>query len=65
MIRLQSIAVCLLVAIAGVANAQDRYQPKVGELHPEIVLPNIENQESVALSSFRGKKVLLIHFASW
>ena len=41
------------------------YQPRVGQPHPDFVLPNIETGEPVSLSQYRGKKVLLIHFASW
>lgn len=50
---------------AGQAAAHDSYSLKVGEVHPNFVLPNIEDGSAVALSQFRGKKVLLIHFASW
>jgi len=47
-------------------NAQNpAYLPPTGELHPQIVLTRIDTQEAVALSDYRGKKVLLIHFASW
>jgi hypothetical protein len=28
-------------------------------------LPRIDGREAVRLSDFRGKKVLLIHFAAW
>ena len=41
------------------------YLPKPGESHPEIRLRTIEDPRVVALSDFRGKKVLLLHFASW
>ncbi len=41
------------------------YAPKVGERHPDFTLPTIDNRTPTALSSFRGKKVLLIQFASW
>lgn len=41
------------------------YAPKVGEKHPDLLLPRIDNREAVSLTQFRGKKVLLIHFASW
>ncbi len=41
------------------------YSPRVGTLHGDFTLPNIETGEPVSLSQFRGKKVLLIHFASW
>jgi peroxiredoxin len=39
--------------------------PKVGERHPDFTLPGIADGKPVALSDFRGKKVLLIQFASW
>ena len=38
---------------------------KVGNVHPEIVLPSLDGKKTYALSQFRGKKVLLIQFASW
>jgi len=41
------------------------YAPKVGERHPDFTLPAIGNRAPVSLSDFRGKKVLLIQFASW
>jgi hypothetical protein len=39
--------------------------PKVGERHADFALPAIGDRTPVSLSSFRGKKVLLIQFASW
>jgi len=39
--------------------------PKVGERHPDFTLPTIGDRTPVSLSNFRGKKVLLIQFASW
>jgi hypothetical protein len=41
------------------------YRPVVGEPHVDFVLPDIDSREPVALSDFRGKKTILIHFASW
>jgi peroxiredoxin len=42
------------------------YGPKVGQRHPDFTLPRIDtNREPVSLSDWRGKKVLLIQFASW
>jgi peroxiredoxin len=38
--------------------------PKVGEKHPDFTLPTIGDRTPVSLSDFRGKKVLLIQFAS-
>jgi hypothetical protein len=43
----------------------DPYAPKVGQRHPDFTLPDIRAGKPVALSDFRGKKLLLIHFASW
>ena len=48
------------------ADAQaDSYSPRVGQPHPNFVLPSITAARPVTLSQFRGRKVLLIHFASW
>jgi peroxiredoxin len=41
------------------------YSPRVGEFHPDFTMPNIVDNKPVSLSQFRGKKVLLVHFASW
>jgi peroxiredoxin len=41
------------------------YSPRVGQLHPDFILPGIVDNKPVSLSQFRGRKVLLIHFASW
>ena len=37
---------------------------EVGLPHPDFVLPALDGG-FVRLSDYRGKKVLLIHFASW
>jgi hypothetical protein len=37
----------------------------VGQMFPQIVLPSLDGKRTLALSDFRGKKVLLIEFASW
>lgn len=36
-----------------------------GSAHPDFILPSIDSGDSIQLSKFRGKKVLLLHFASW
>ncbi len=41
------------------------YSPRVGQVHPDFTLPGIVDGEPVSLSQFRGRKVLLVHFASW
>jgi hypothetical protein len=43
----------------------DGYSPRVGQVHPDFILPNIMDREPVSLSQYRGRKVLLVHFASW
>ena len=60
----------MLLAPAAFLAAAERtaaspYPPAVGGVHPQIILPTIEGDQVVALSSFRGQKVLLVHFASW
>ena len=41
------------------------YAPRVGRPHPDFTLPNIVDGRPVSLSQFRGRKVLLVHLASW
>ncbi len=43
----------------------DNYSPRVGEQHPDFTLPTIDDGRAISLEQFRGKKVLLIQFASW
>jgi len=60
-----------LLALAGVCAvlapvaAAETYAPKVGQRHFDFTLPNLRDGKPVALSDYRGKKVLLIQFASW
>jgi peroxiredoxin len=54
----------VLVAVAPTVLGAD-YRPQIGEPHNDFVLPRTDTREPIALSQFRGKKVLLIHFASW
>ncbi len=37
----------------------------VGEAFPDIVLPDINTLKPTSLSDFRGKKLIVLHFASW
>jgi hypothetical protein len=53
-----------LCAVTSSARAAG-YSPRVGEPHPDFVLPGIVDGQPVSLSQFQGKKVLLVHFASW
>ncbi len=38
---------------------------EVGQYFPNIVLPSLDGKRRMTLSDFRGKKVILIEFASW
>ena len=58
------LALSLAAGLASTAWA-DRYNPKVGQRHPDFTLPDIQTGKPVSLSGYRGKKVLLIQFASW
>jgi peroxiredoxin len=54
----------MILGSTGRASAAS-YAPKVGEKHPDFTLPRTNDGAPVSLSNFRGKKVLLIQFASW
>ena len=52
-----------LLAVLMVASSVQSTQ--VGERHPDFMLPTIEEDGFGGLVQYRGKKVLLINFASW
>ena len=57
-----------LAALAGTAGAQERDPGllRAGEPLPHLELPTIDGGEVVDLAEIgRGKKVLLVQFASW
>ncbi len=56
---------CAAALVSAAAAASASYAPQVGERHADFTLPAIDDGRAVSLSQFRGKKVLLIHFASW
>jgi hypothetical protein len=39
--------------------------PQPGEAYPTTVLPSLADGRPLSIASFRGKKVLLLQFASW
>ncbi len=52
----------------GAAVAPARAQEvgfRIGQLVPDITLPTIDGEGVVRLSDLRGRRVLLIEFASW
>jgi peroxiredoxin len=60
-----ALATCGLILGSTSRAPAASYAPKVGERHPDFTLPTIGDRTPVSLSDFRGKKVLLIQFASW
>jgi hypothetical protein len=59
------LATCGMMLGAASGASAEPYAPKVGQRHPDFTLPLIDDRAPVSLSDFRGKKVLLIQFASW
>jgi len=60
-----ALATCGMILGSASRDSAASYAPKVGEKHPDFTLPRIDDGAPVSLSDFRGKKVLLIQFASW
>ena len=64
--RIHSSAVALAAAaLVPAVDCAVGYRPQVGEPHPEFTLPDLRSGRPVSLSDYRGKRVLLLHFASW
>ncbi len=57
-----SVVVCASLPTSAIA---DDYAPQLGAQHINFTLPTIDDGRPVSLEQFRGKKVLLIQFASW
>ncbi|MEM9413891.1 MAG: hypothetical protein AAGA29_00250 [Planctomycetota bacterium] len=58
--------VCLLMTVATPTPATaGPAQTAVGEPFPDLVFPTVDGEQTVRLSDHRGKRVLLIEFASW
>lgn len=57
--------VAATLMVTSQAGAEElKISKAVGDRFPDMTLPLIEGGES-SLARFRGKKVILIHFASW
>jgi hypothetical protein len=63
--KLSLVAILLTISLPAVAKDSSLFPPKIGKPHPPLALWNLSHDESVSITAFRGKKVLLIHFASW
>jgi hypothetical protein len=56
----------LLATAAAAGTSEVEFQrARLGEEHPDVRLPTIDRADWLALSDFRGRKLLLIEFASW
>ena len=53
---------CVLTAFTSTADIRP---PKTGEAFPAFRYPVLGEERLGAVSDYRGKKVLLIQFASW
>lgn len=66
-IRRATLAVAL-IAVLWSAPALAAENPTIGvkrgEMYPDFLLPTVDG-DLKRLSDFRGKKILLFHFASW
>jgi hypothetical protein len=60
-----ALAACGMILGSTWSASAASYAPKIGEKHPDFTLPRIDDGAPVSLANFRGKKVLLIQFASW
>lgn len=65
MARSPVFSLALLLTALGSVDLAGAAPPNVGERHANFTLANIADGKPVSLSDFRGKKVLLIQFASW
>ncbi len=65
--RVAALLTVLALALPSVAAEGDLdfRRAAVGEVHPDVRLPNLNGEGSLRLSDLRGQKVLLIEFASW
>ncbi len=66
--RMQTLSkwIASIVLITGMASQHAQaFQPTVGKPLAGFTLPRIDNGDPVSLSDYRGKKLLLIVFASW
>ncbi|QDV32549.1 peroxiredoxin family protein [Tautonia plasticadhaerens] len=63
--RIWTLAMTFLGMVLGTSTSARADDVRVGRRHPDFTLPRIDGRSPVSLSDLRGKKVLLIQFASW
>ena len=57
--------IVLIVAALTAARAELPAGPKPGDPYPAYLLPSLTRGDALSIAHFRGKKVLLLQFASW
>jgi hypothetical protein len=66
---MREVVMMILLGTLAASSANAAEMPvvgrEVGQVFPRVVLPSLDGKRTLALSEFRGKKVILIEFASW
>jgi len=62
--QIHALALVALTLLAGPAASQE-IGFEDGQFLPDLELPTIDGERTIMLSELRGKRVLLIQFASW
>lgn len=62
---LRAVGAGALLLLAPSLAAQDRMVPEEGEPFPEIAFPTLDGGGLATMKEFRGRKILLMQFASW
>lgn len=67
-ILIRLFACASLVMLGGLSEPGAEVMPPIGvdegEMYPDFLLPTVDG-DLKRLSDYRGKKILLFHFASW
>jgi len=64
-LRITIIASLMLAVFVASPSTAAPAQTDVGQPFPDLVFPTVDGEQTVRLSDHRGKRVLLIEFASW
>ena len=55
----------LLALVTGLPQDPIQVGRQAGQLFPDLELPTVDGSRTVRLSDLRGRRLLLIEFASW
>ena len=59
-----TVALCILSGPLGAADDKPTLGDGRGQMYPDFLMAKIDGSHG-RLSDYRGKKVVLLHFASW